>query len=219
MALARTLFDEQIRDYVVAHSAPADEVMRDLAKETYALLPDNAGMQIGAEQTAFMTLLSRMVGARNAVEVGTFTGMSSLSIARGMAEDGTLVCFDVSQEYTAIARRYWERAGVSSRIDLRIGDAREGLQQLPAEAYLDLAFIDADKTGYLNYFEQLLPRMRVGGVIAVDNVLWSGRVIDADNNADSTVAIREFNDRLAEDARVDVSIVPIGDGITLACKK
>lgn len=219
MARASITMDERLHEYLIANGSTPDEVMSDLITETYAALPDRAGMQIGPEQAAFTTMLTRLIGVRNAVEVGTFTGMSSLAIARGMPEDGKLICFDVSEEFTAIARRYWKRAGVADRIELRIGDARENLGGLPTDPHLDLAFIDADKPGYLAYWEALVPRMRPGGVIAVDNVLWHGTVADpdADPNPNLT-AIKEFNAHAAADKRVDLVMLPIGDGLTLARK-
>jgi caffeoyl-CoA O-methyltransferase len=211
--------DEKLHEYLVAHGSPPDEVLRDLSAETYRALPDRAGMQIGPEQAAFITLLTKLIGATNAVEVGTFTGMSSLAIARGLAAGGTLICFDVSTEFTAIAQRYWERDGVADRVELRIGDARDGLRNLPQEPHLDLAFIDADKPGYRAYWEALVPRMRTGGVIIADNVLWSGRVLDADDDSESTRAIRDFNSHAAADERMELVMLPIGDGVSLARKR
>jgi caffeoyl-CoA O-methyltransferase len=204
--------------YLLAHSAQPDEVQRSLMEET-SKLGRVSGMQIGPEQGAFMTLLTQLLGVNNAVEVGTFTGYSSLCIARGLAPGGRLTCCDVSEEWTAIGRRHWERAGVADRIDLRIAPAIETLRSLPADPPIDLAFIDADKTNYLAYYEEVVGKLRPGGAILVDNVLWSGRVIDESDNTDDTVALRAFNDRLASDDRVDVVMLPIGDGLTLARKK
>jgi caffeoyl-CoA O-methyltransferase len=152
------------------------------------------------------------------VEVGTFTGYSSLSIARGMPADGRLLCCDVSEEWTAIARRYWERAGLSDRIELRVAPAAETLRTLPAEPYLDMAFLDADKTGYLGYWEELVPRMRRGGVILVDNVLQGGRVVDAPDANASVGAIVAFNDHVTEDSRVSAVMLPLADGVTMASR-
>jgi caffeoyl-CoA O-methyltransferase len=171
-------------------------------------------MQIAPEQAPFLTFLARLLGARQAVEIGTFTGLSSLSIARGMAPDGRLVCFDVSEEFTVIARGYWEKAGLTDRIELRLGPAAELLTTLPDEPHLDLAFIDADKTGYPTYWEALVPRMRPGGVIVVDNVLQSGRVL-APGDPDAA-AIVAFNDIVLADERVDSVMIPMADGLTLA---
>ncbi|MEU4712784.1 O-methyltransferase [Micromonospora purpureochromogenes] len=204
----------ELHAYLVAHGSPPDEIIRDLAEETLAALPDEAMMQVAPEQAAFLTFLTRLLGVRRAVEVGTFTGLSSLAIARGLPEDGRLTCFDISEEYTGIARRYWERAGVANRIELRIGPAGETLRELPLERHLDFAFIDADKTGYPVYWDELVPRMRPGAVIAVDNTLRGGRVL-APQNADDR-AIAAFNDEVLADVRVEAVMLPIADGVTLA---
>ncbi|MEU7931035.1 O-methyltransferase [Micromonospora echinofusca] len=204
----------ELHAYLVSHGAPPDEIMRDLAEETRAALPNDAQMQVAPEQAAFLTFLTRLLGVRHAVEVGTFTGLSSLAIARGLPEGGRLTCFDISEEFTGVARRYWARAGVDDRIELRIGPAGDTLRELPHERHLDFAFIDADKTGYPIYWAELVPRMRPGGVIAVDNVLRGGRVI-APQNADDR-AIAAFNDEVLADVRVDAVMLPIADGLTLA---
>ncbi|MDH6465014.1 caffeoyl-CoA O-methyltransferase [Micromonospora sp. A200] len=204
----------ELHAYLVAHGSPPDEIIRDLAQETLAALPDEAMRQVAPEQAAFLTFLTRLLGVRRAVEVGTFTGLSSLAIARGLPEDGRLTCFDISEEYTGIARRYWERAGVADRIELRIGPAGETLRELPQERHLDFAFIDADKTGYPVYWDELVPRMRPGAVIAVDNTLRGGRVL-APQNADDR-AIAAFNDEVLADVRVEAVMLPIADGVTLA---
>jgi caffeoyl-CoA O-methyltransferase len=208
----------ELHEYILGHSAPPDAVQRSLMEET-AKLGRVSGMQIGPEQGAFMTMLTRLVGATFAVEVGTFTGYSSLCIARGLAAGGRLLCCDVSEEWTSIGRRHWEQAGVADRIDLRIAPAIETLRSLPNERNVDLGFIDADKSGYLGYYDELVARLRPNGVLLVDNVLWSGRVIDSGANDDDTVAIRAFNDHVASDERVDVVMLPIGDGLTLARMK
>ncbi|GHJ56675.1 MULTISPECIES: O-methyltransferase [Micromonospora] len=204
----------ELHAYLVAHGSAPDEIVRELAEETRAALPAQADMQVAPEQAAFLTFLTRLLGVRQAVEVGTFTGLSSLAIARGLAEGGRLTCFDISEEYTGVARRYWTRAGVQDRIELRIGPAAETLRQLPQERYLDLAFIDADKVGYPVYWDELVPRMRPGAVIAVDNTLRGGRVL-APQNADDR-AIAAFNDEILADVRVEVVMLPIADGVTLA---
>ncbi|HEX6969917.1 MAG TPA: O-methyltransferase [Micromonosporaceae bacterium] len=211
-----TLTDE-LHTYLVAHGTPPDRLARELIAETVAVLPGEARMQIAPEQASLLTFLARLLRARHAVEVGTFTGLSSLAIARGLADDGKLICFDVSEEYTAVARRYWERAGVDDRVELRIGPAAELLRTLPTEPHLDLAFIDADKVEYPVYWAELVPRMRPGGVIAVDNVLWSGQVLAPED--DEARAIAAFNDQVARDDRVDVVMLPIGDGLTLARRR
>ncbi|TCB99812.1 O-methyltransferase [Micromonospora zingiberis] len=214
MTLKSIPLTDELHGYLVAHGAPPDEVVRDLAEETLALLPEHAAMQVAPEQAAFLTFLTRLLGARHAVEVGTFTGLSALAVARGLVDGGRLTCFDISEEYTSVARRYWARAGVADRIDLRIGPAGDRLRELPNERYLDFAFIDADKTGYPVYWAELVPRMRPGGVIAVDNVLRHGRVI-APQSADDR-AIAAFNDDVLADVRVDAVMLPIADGLTLA---
>ena len=168
----------ELHAYLLKHSTAPDEVTADLIAETRSTLPGNASMQIGPEQAAFMRMLTSVMGVRQAVEVGTFTGLSALSIARGLAHGGRITCFDVSEEYTAVARRYWKRAGVEDRIELRIGPAAERLAELPDEPYLDLVFIDADKESYHTYWNALVPRVRRNGLILVDNTLWSGEVVD-----------------------------------------
>ncbi|MEV0002458.1 O-methyltransferase [Micromonospora sp. NPDC050980] len=204
----------ELHAYLVAHGSAPDEVVRELAEETRAALPAEADMQVAPEQAAFLTFLTRLLGVRQAVEVGTFTGLSALAIARGLAEGGRLTCFDISEEYTGVARRYWARAGVQDRIELRIGPAAETLRDLPRERHLDFAFIDADKVGYPVYWDELVPRMRPGGVIAVDNTLRAGRVL-APGNADDR-AIAAFNDEVVADVRVEAVMLPIADGVTLA---
>ncbi|MFI9641950.1 O-methyltransferase [Micromonospora sp. NPDC051925] len=204
----------ELHAYLVAHGSPPDEIIRDLAKETLAVLPAHAEMQVAPEQAAFLTFLTRLLGARQAVEVGTFTGLSSLAIARGLPEDGRLTCFDISEEFTGIARSYWQRAGVADRIELRIGPAAETLRELPHERHLDFAFIDADKISYPVYWAELVPRMRPGAVIAVDNTLRGGRVLAPRDAADRAVAA--FNDEVLADVRVDAVMLPLADGVTLA---
>ena len=213
------ILSDHIHSYLLAHATPPDQVTTDLINETHAALPEHARMQIALEQAAFLTLLTRLLGARHAVEAGTFTGLSSLSIAKGLADGGRLTCFDVSEDFTAVARRDWQRAGVDDRIELRIGDAREGLRHLPSDPHLDLCFIDADKQSYPAYWAELVPRTRPGGLIIVDNVLQSGRVVDPAEQSDQVVAIREFNAMVAADERVEVVMLPIADGLTLARRR
>jgi caffeoyl-CoA O-methyltransferase len=208
----------ELHAYLVAHGAPPDEVQRELIAETAKLGPI-AVMQVAPEQGAFLTLIARLIGAREAVEVGTFTGYSALAIARGLAPGGRLLCCDVSAEWTALARRAWQRAGVAERIELRIAPAAETLRALPATPRFDLAFIDADKSGYATYYEEILKRTRAGGLILVDNVLWSGAVIDPSVQDENTRAIRAFNDAVAADPRVDCVMLPISDGLTLLRKR
>ena len=207
----------ELHEYLLAHGTPPDAVQRSLIEATSALGPI-AQMQIAPEQGAFMTMLTRLLGVRFAVEVGTFTGYSSLAIARGLARGGRLLCCDVSEEWTSIARVHWEQAGVADRIDLRIAPAIDTLRALPAGASVDLAFIDADKPSYAAYYEELLPRLSPNGVLLVDNVLWSGRVIDASADDKDTRAIRAFNDLVAADPRVECVMLPISDGLTMIRK-
>ena len=208
-----------IADYLVAHATPPDEVQQWLIDETRAKVPELSVMQIAPEQGAFMTLLTGLIGACNAVEVGTFTGYSALCIARGLPSDGRLLCCDVSEEWTAIGREAWKRADVADRIDLRIAPAIETLRALPSGESIDLAFIDADKVSYPLYYEELLARLRPNGVILVDNTLWMGAVVDTKAQDDDTKAIRAFNDMVAADTRVESVILTVGDGLTLARKR
>ena len=208
----------ELHAYAVAHGTPPDDVQEALIAETSAL-GGISRMQIAPEQGTFMTLLTKLVDARFAVEVGTFTGYSSLCIARGLAPGGRLLCCDVSEEWTAIARKHWKAAGVDDRIELRIGPAADTLRSLPAEPPIDLAFIDADKTGYRTYYDEIVERLRPGGVVLVDNVLWSGNVIDPSDTSDSTEAIRALNDHVAQDDRVEAVLLPIADGLTIARKR
>lgn len=207
-----------VHAYLVAHGTPPDDVLTALIEETRELGGISL-MQIAPEQGAFLTWLARTLGAKRAVEIGTFTGYSSICLARGLPDDGGLLCLDVSEEWTAVARRYWERAGLTGRIELRIGPAADALRALPAEPTFDLAFIDADKGGYATYLEELLPRMPAGGVILVDNVLWSGAVVDPNADDENTRAIRAFNDGVAADERVEAVMLPIADGLTLLRKR
>jgi caffeoyl-CoA O-methyltransferase len=207
-----------IHEYLVAHGTPPDEVQQALIDRT-AELGGISMMQIAPEQGAFMTILTRLLGVRHAIEIGTFTGYSALCIARGLADDGRLVCCDVSEEWTAIAREAWVDAGVADRIDLRIAPALETIATLPEEEHIDLAFIDADKESYASYYEALLPRVRRNGLFLVDNTLWMGAVIDPAANDASTVAIRAFNDMVAADDRVDTVQLSISDGLTLLRKR
>lgn len=208
---------DDLHAYIVAHGATPDPLTAELIDETRRALGDLAGMQIAPEQAAFLTLLTKIVGARHAVEVGTFTGLSALSIARGLGEGGKLICCDISEEYTSIARRYWGRAGLADRIDLRIAPATQTLAAMPDEPHIDLAFIDADKTGYPAYWAELVPRMRTGGVILIDNVLREGRIVQPPASADDAAMIA-FNDAVAADKRMESVILPLADGVTVARK-
>ena len=205
--------------YLLEHGTPPDAVLATLIERTEAELGDLSRMQIAPEQGAFMTLLTRLIGARTAVEVGTFTGYSALCIARGLADGGRLTCCDVSEEWAAIAQDAWAAAGVADRIDLRIAPALETIAAMPEAEHVDLAFIDADKEHYLDYYEALLPRLRRNGLLLVDNTLWSGAVIDPGARDASTVAIRAFNDVVAADDRVDTVMLAVSDGLTLLRKR
>jgi caffeoyl-CoA O-methyltransferase len=206
-----------VSDYLLAHSQPADDLLRDLAEETHRELAGQAGMQISHDEGELLTMLVRLTGAREAVEVGTFTGYSSICIARGLPADGHLLCCDVSDEYTSVARRYWERAGLTDRVELRIAPAVETLRSLPAEPHLDFAFVDADKTGYPAYVEEILPRLRPGGLMVLDNTLRGGRVLAPESDDDR--AIHAVNEALVADDRVDVVQLPVRDGVSLARKR
>lgn len=208
----------ELHDYVVRHSTPPDSVLSELVKETERLFPDDVGLQIGPEQGAFMTLLAQISGARTAVEVGTFTGYSAICVARGLASGGSLLACDISEEWTSVARRYWERAGLADTIDLRLGPALGTLRALPPGPQFDFAFIDADKEGYVGYWEELVPRIRPGGILLADNTLSHGRVTDPEENSPAVQGIRDFNARVHGDERVEQVLLPVGDGLTLARK-
>jgi caffeoyl-CoA O-methyltransferase len=209
---------DEVRDYAADHSSwPPEDVVHRLRARTQAL-GEVAGMQIGDDQGQLLTMMARLVGARRAVEVGTFTGYSALCIARGLAPGGSLLCADVSAEWTDIGAGAWQEAGLADRIELRIAPALETLRALPHEAVVDLVFIDADKTGYAGYWDELVPRVRPGGVLLVDNVLWSGRVVDQGDTDDDTAALRAFNDTVAADDRVEVVVLTAFDGLTIARK-
>jgi caffeoyl-CoA O-methyltransferase len=212
----QVLVTSELHDYMVDHGMPLDAVARALVEETRAL-GGVAEMLTTADQAALLTMLTRLVSARLAVEIGTFTGFSALAIARGLPDDGRLICLDVSEEWTSIGRRYWEKAGVADKIDLRIGDAHASAAALPVGGPLDLAFVDAEKPGYIDYFEQLVPRMRPNGLLLFDNTLAGGRVVGVHEH--DPVDRKEFNAHIAKDERVDVVILGIGDGLTLVRKR
>jgi predicted O-methyltransferase YrrM len=203
--------------YAVEHS-DRDELLRELAEETDGL-GGVAVMMMAPEQGALTTLLVRAIGARRALEIGTFTGYGALSIARGLPEDGHLLALDVNDEWTAIARRYWERAGLADRIELRLGPALETLASLPAGDPFDFAFIDADKESYPAYYEEALRLLRPGGLMMVDNVFRRGTVLDPEDDDPATLAVRELNERVVSDDRVFSAMVGVADGITLALKR
>jgi predicted O-methyltransferase YrrM len=211
---------DELHAYVLRVGVREPDILQRLREET-ATLP-MARMQIAPEEGAFLALLAQAIDARSYLEIGTFTGYSSLAVALAMPEDARLVCCDISREWTSIARRYWADAGVGERIDLRLARATKSLDALldeGREGTFDLCFIDADKANYREYYERALRLVRTGGLIAIDNVLWSGRVVDEADSDPDTIAIRELNDALTHDDRVTLSLVPIADGVTLARKR
>ena len=205
--------------YLVDHSVREHPALRELREATAGM--KHAGMQISPEQGQFMALLARLLGAKRTLEIGVFTGYSAMSVALALPPGGTIVACDVSEEWTAMARRHWEKAGVAGKIDLRLAPALQTLDKLIAEGAagtFDFAFIDADKSNYPGYYERCLALVRRRGLIAVDNTLWSGAVADPGNDERDTLAIRAFNDAVHKDDRVEMSLLPVGDGLTLALK-
>ncbi len=212
--------DSTLYDYLISQSLRETPIQSRLREET-AALGGPAGMQVSPEQGQFQAFLASLIGAKRVVEVGTFTGYSALSVALALPADGRITCCDVSADWTAIAQRYWEQAGVAGKIELRLAPALETLDALVSEEgvdKVDMAFIDADKENYDGYYEACLTLVRPGGLIAIDNVLWGGAVADPANKSADTEAIRALNAKLKEDRRVDLSLLPIGDGLTL-CRK
>jgi len=208
----------ELHDYMVAHGARQDEVLRRVQEET-AAMGEISVMQIAPDQGGFLTLLARLIGASEAIELGTFTGYSAICIARGLAPGGRLLACELSEEYAEIAGRNLEAAGVADRVEIRIGPALETLRELPEREVLDLAFIDADKQTYPAYYEEVLARTRPGGLIVVDNVLARGRVIAPEEQSEQVQAIRATNDLIAADERIDSAMVAIADGLMLARKR
>ena len=206
---------DELYEYVVKMGARETPVQRELRAVTQKL--PMGQMQIGPDQGALMQVLVRIMGAKRYLEIGTFTGYSALTVALALPPGGKIVCCDVSEEWTSIGRRYWKKAGVDKKIDLRIGPALDTLKTLKGR--FDLAFIDADKPNYWKYYDRCLKLIRKGGLIAVDNTLWGGSVINPEKQSESTRALRDFNERVAKDRRVDIALVPIGDGLTLAVKR
>jgi caffeoyl-CoA O-methyltransferase len=213
--MKNTPLNAELYDYLVAHGHNSDPLLADLAAETAARTGAWAIMQIAPEQGTLMNLLVRATGARSAIEIGTFTGYSAICIARALPSDGTLLCCDTSEEWTALARRYFERAGLSNRISLKIAPATETLAALPADHSFDFAFIDADKVSYRAYYEELLKRVRPNGLIVFDNVLWMGEVVNPENTSDDTRALRELNEFIATDSRVQAVMISVSDGLTI----
>ena len=217
----RTLaISESIYQYLCDHSLREDPILKDLRDHTYDM--EERAMQIAPEQGQFMKMLVKLIGAKNTIEVGVFTGYSSLAIALALPEDGRIVACDVNPQYTSVAEKFWVSAGVREKIDLRIGPAKDTLLELinaDLTGTFDFAFIDADKINYDHYYELCLQLIRPGGLITVDNVLWGGAVSDDTINDVDTNSIRALNDKLHQDERIDLSLVPVGDGLTLAMKR
>ena len=216
----RTLLPEAVEHYLAAEISRETPVQKRLREETSHLR--FAGMQIGADQGALLAMLVRLLGAKRAIEIGTFTGYSALAVASALGPDGKLICCDVSEEWTNIGRKYWKEAKVADRIDLRLAPATETLATLIREGgsgTYDFAFIDADKPNYDAYYEACLTLLRAGGLIAIDNVLWSGKVADPNAHDDNTDALRALNAKIRDDSRVDACLLTIGDGVMLAQKR
>lgn len=212
--------DQDLHDYLMSISLRESAPFRELREETSKL--EYSNMQTAPEQGQLMRMLVQLMGARRAIEVGTFTGYSAMCVASGLPDDGELIACDVKDEWVNIGRAYWKQAGLADKIDVRIAPALETLDELieaGQRGTFDFAYIDADKEHYIDYYERCLELLRIGGLVGVDNTLWGGSVIDESNQEESTVAIREFNQHLADDDRVDLTIVPVGDGLTLARKR
>lgn len=213
-----TALSDDLHKYLLDHGHNLDPLLAELAAET-AQLGRIAGMQIAAEQGTLMGILAHAIGARNAIEIGTFTGYSAICVARALPPDGHLLCCDVNGEWTAIARRYWERAGLTNKITLKLAPAAETLAALPPGTTFDFAFVDADKVSYHHYYEEILKRLRQNGLMLIDNVLWGGSVLDQTNQTEDTKAIRALNDFIARDERVDAVMIAVSDGLTVVRKK
>ncbi len=210
--------NRELYAYITAHGHNRDPLLKELAEETATLGPA-ALMQIAPEQGTLMGILARAIGARSALEIGTFTGYSSICVARALPDEGHLLCLDVSSEWTSIARRYWERAGLSKKITLKLGAAADTLRGLSTSQTFDFAFIDADKQNYQLYYKETLKRLRRDGLMVIDNVLWSGRVLDPNDQAEDTKEIRALNELIASDGRVEAVMLSVADGITVVRKK
>ncbi|MET9609190.1 class I SAM-dependent methyltransferase [Streptomyces sp. NPDC006512] len=213
-----TKITDELYQYVLAHNPPLDAVQRGLVATTYEKFPESAGMQSAEEQGPLLAFLVRLTGARHIVEVGTFTGFSALSMAQALPADGRLIACDVSEEWTAYGREAWEAAGVADRIDLRIAPALDTLRAMPAEEHIDLAYVDADKQSQILYWEELVPRLRPGGLIVTDNTLFHGTVLDGSPGSRGT-SVHAFNEHVAADSRMESVLLAISDGLTLSRKR
>lgn len=218
MSHTPTKLTDRLHAYLLEVGVRRDETLERLANETQALGGIDR-MRVAPEQAAFLELLVRIAGAQRAIEVGTFTGTSAIAIARGLGPAGRLLCCDVNAEWTSIAKRYFAEAGVADRIELRLAPALETIAGLPAEPPFDLSFVDADKENYPAYYDALLPRVRPGGLLLFDNVFWGGRVADPEDSSDETSAIRALNERIHADPSVEIAMLPIADGLTIARKR
>lgn len=218
MSITPTPIDERLAAYVADHAGGRDEVLRDVERET-AELGSLANMQTSPEQAALLELLARATGALRAVEIGTFTGYGAIRIARGLAARGSLLCCELERRWADVARRNLDRAGVGDRVEIRVAPALDTLRSLPAEPAFDLAYLDADKTGYPAYYDELVPRLAPGGLLAIDNVLMSGRVLDPPDGDDGARAVADLNDRIPHDDRVDSVLIGMADGLTLVRRR
>ena len=213
-----TQLTPELYRYLVEHGSRQDDVLRRVERETEEL-GDIAVMQVGADEGALLELLVRTTGARRAIEVGTFTGYSAICIARGLAPGGSLLCCELSEDWAAVARRNLADAGVADRVEVRVAPALDTLRALPSEPTFDFAFVDADKSGYPDYYEELLPRLHPGALLALDNVFLGGRVLEPGDDDEGARAMHSLNARIASDDRVDVAMVPVADGLTLVRKR
>lgn len=213
-----TALTQDLYRYMIGHRSAEDQVLTDLRRETLRVVSDKAGMMISEEQGILLRMLVAAVAPKLVVEVGTFTGYSALCMAQALPKGGRVLCCDVNDEWTSVGKPYWRRADVADRIDLRIAPALETINGLPANEEVDFAFLDADKCNYVQYFEAIVPKLRTNGLIAADNVLWHNWSMDAHNQDPETVGIREFNEHVLRDGRVETVMLHVGDGLTLIRK-
>ncbi|EME99268.1 O-methyltransferase [Streptomyces mobaraensis NBRC 13819 = DSM 40847] len=208
----------ELYEYMIDHNPPLDPVQRALVETTRSLLPESAHLQVAEEQAPLLAFLVRLTGARDILEIGTFTGLSALSMAQALPPGGRLIALDISEEWTAHAREAWAKAGVADRVELRLGDGLESVRALPAEPHLDLVFLDADKEHYVDYWEEVVPRLRPGGLIVADNVFFHGEVVDP-GASPAGEGVKAFNDHVAADRRMEAVMLTVADGLTLARKR